>query len=151
MPARNEPPKISLPMSDRALNNLRNGSRAYRLALGELPKRLARVTRYCRQYRLGLEQAVAEANSGNVTITQAHNIDAACGHEQHLQIMRWLMRERIDKMSVGDIVKCSAAMAAARDSRNRAVERLGLDKPVDPWATLDAESSEPEGEDDGQS
>jgi hypothetical protein len=115
-------------MSLRSLNNLRNGARIIRLALGELPPCLHRVTRYCRQYRKILEVEVAQANGGEVSLTAAHWIDCAAGHEQHLQLMRWLLRERLENMTISDVVKCSSAMASARDARNRAVAQLGLDR-----------------------
>jgi hypothetical protein len=128
----------------RALNNLRNGSRVTRLALGALPKALSRVTRYCQAYRRGLETAVVEAH-GEVTLSQAHHVDAACGHEQHVQICRWLLRERIGTMSTGDIITCSRTMAQARDARNKAVEQLDLDcepEPPDLRAYLASKQSE---------
>ena len=74
------------------------------------------------------EQAVAEAYDDSVTLEQAHLVDAACGHEQHVQVCRWLLRERIGKMSTADVRECSRQMAAARDSRNRAVMQLKLDR-----------------------
>jgi len=129
-----KPANTKRPRADiRGLNSLKNGARMYRLTIGELPKQLSRVTRYCRKYRMGLEAAVADAH-GEVTLTMAHHVDAAAGHEQHLQVMRWLMRQKLDKMSVADVVKCSSAMAKARDDRNRAVQALNLDRD----ATADA-------------
>lgn len=131
MTAKNQPAKPD-PASNRTLNNLKNGTRITRLSLGELPRKLSRVTRYCREYRKSLEAATAEAHGGEVTMTLAHHVDAACGHEQHLQIMRWLLRTKIDSMSNSDIIACSRAMADARDKRNRAVQQLDLDPKPEP-------------------
>lgn len=119
------PPKNNA--SNRALSALKNGSRISRLALGELPKSMFRVTRYAREYRRTLEDAVCAVHGNEVDLTRAHLIDAACTHEQHAQVCRWLLRERLDKMSTADIRECSKQIASSKDARNRAVEQLQLD------------------------
>jgi len=119
-------PKGGAPIGN--TNGMTNGSRIHRLSLGVLPAKLSRVTRYCQEYRRGLEAVVAENNDGNVTMSQAHFIDSACTHEQHGQICRWLLRQRMETMSTSDIRECSKQMATAKDQRNRAVERLGIDR-----------------------
>ena len=132
-------------LSPRALNNLRNGSRLVRLALGELPPKLSRVTRYSRLYRAQLEEAVCQSH-GEVTLTQAHLVDSAAGWQQALGVLRWLMREKLAEMSVADIRECVKAMAAARDARNRAVMALDLDRPPpNPWDLVDVKGETTDG------
>ena len=118
-------PKSGAPFGN--TNGAKNGTRMTRLILGELPPSMSRVTRYCRKYRRALEQAT-EAAHGDVTVAMAHLIDAACTHEQHAQVCRWLLRDRIDKMAAADILECSKQITAAKDSRNRAVKALNLDQ-----------------------
>lgn len=107
---------------------MKHGARIERLALGQLPKDMARVTRYCREYRLVLEEAVRRVHGNEVGVTHAHLIDAACTHEQHAQVCRWLIRRRIKTMSTADIRECSAQIAKAKDARNKAVSKLQLDR-----------------------
>ena len=109
-----------------ALNNLRNGSRITRLALGKLPAKLSRVERRVMAYRRSLEDAVVEA-CGEVDTVKAHLINACCEHLQHGLICRWVLRQRLADMSVQDVLACSRSIAQAADSRNRAVDRLGLE------------------------
>lgn len=123
---KDKPRKRGAPIGNR--NAMTNGSRISRLSLGELPKEMSRVTRYCRDYRRALEAVISTQSDGEVNLTQAHLIDAACTHEQHAQVCRWLMRRRISKMSTADIRECSKQIAQAKDARNKAVERLGLDR-----------------------
>ena len=130
MTTKTRPPKAKsktgAPQGNR--NALINGSRIQRLALGQLPKDMSRVTRYCRSYRLALEAAVASVHGGEVDLVKAHLIDAAATHEQHAQVCRWLLRQRIGKMSTSDIRECSKQIAGAKDARNRAVAALQLDR-----------------------
>jgi hypothetical protein len=111
------------------VNSMRNGSRlaGYRLKIGELPPALVRQTRDARKYRRELEAAVAEAK-GEVDLIAAHAIDTAAAAVVHASICRWLLRERIDRMATSDILACSTAMLRAKETRDRAVARLGLDR-----------------------
>ncbi len=95
------------------LNALKNGSRlTHRLILGELPKPLERVKRRARQYRRDLEASCVEVH-GEIGIVHAHHIDAAAGHETHGSICRWLLCNRMDKMTAADIVNQEAETATA--------------------------------------
>ncbi len=109
------------------LNAAKNGTSLTRLTLGELPKTMRRQTQMARKYRRGLEQLVVDAK-GEVNATDAHLIDEATGAEVHASVCRWLLRTRLEKMSVGDVARCSEQVMKARSARNRAVERLGLDR-----------------------
>jgi hypothetical protein len=107
------------------LNAARNGGRLTRLTLGELPLSMRRQTREARKYRRGLEGLVFD-EKGEVTPTDAHLIDEAATAEVHAAVCRWLLRERLDTMSVQDVLTCSREILKAKTTRNRAVERLGI-------------------------
>ena len=117
------------------LNSVRNGTHITRLTLGELPLVMRRQTQQARKYRRGLETLVADAK-GEVNATDAHLIDEAASAEVHAAVCRWLLRSRLEKMSVADVSRCSEQILKAKVIRNRAVERLELDKRPDPWAEL---------------
>lgn len=119
-PGRSGPAKANL-------NSTRNGTAITRLTLGELPKTMRRQTQQARKYRRGLEALVVEAK-GEVTATDAHLIDEAAAAEVHASVCRWLLRTRLDSMSASDIARCSEQIVKAKTARNRAVERLRLDR-----------------------
>jgi hypothetical protein len=130
------------------LNSTKNGTSISRLTLGELPQTMRRQTQAARKYRRLLESLVVEVK-GNVDATAAHLIDEAAAAEVHASVCRWLLRTRLDKMSVADVARCSEQIVKAKTMRNRAVERLGLDAPPPaPWA-IDV-PSEGEETDDAQ-
>jgi hypothetical protein len=114
------------------LNALKHGGRlVVRLNLGELPTPMRRQTASARAYRRELEQFVVTAK-GQVDLESAHWIDEACCAEIHSSICRWLLRERLDVMTVQDIITCSREILRSKATRNRAVERLELDAGADP-------------------
>lgn len=100
---------------------------AVRLNLGEMPKTLYRQTVYARKYRRDLEAAV-EAAKGEINLTDAHYINEAAAAEMHGSICQWLLRERMPSMSNNDILTCSRELVQAKRTRNRAMEKLGLDR-----------------------
>jgi hypothetical protein len=119
------------------IKQLKNGTGITRLSLGELPLKMRQQLVAARKYRVALEQLTVEAK-GQVNATDAHLIDEAAGAEIHASVCRWLLRTKIDTMSVSDIAKCSAEVMRARGARNRAVERLGLNVPVAlPWQVVE--------------
>jgi hypothetical protein len=126
-------------------NSVRHGARVIRLTVGNLPPKLQRVQRYIRGYRETLEEAVVRAR-GSVGDMQAHWIDAACEHEKHRQVLRWLLRQKLDDPKF-DVARNMDAQAEAADKRNRAVERLGLDRPPEnPWDAIDVPSNGADGD-----
>jgi hypothetical protein len=114
-----------------------NGAMIARLPLGELPKTMRRQLISARKYRRELEGMVAQKNDGSVNATAAHLINEAVTAETHATVCRWLLRTRLDKMTVSDIAKCSSEIMKARAARNRAVERLGLDIKPEPKTLKD--------------
>lgn len=125
------------------LNAVSNGAKLTRLTLGELPLTMRRQTQQARKYRRELEAVVLEVK-GEVNSSDAHLIDEASQAEVHASVCRWLLRERLDQMTVSDIAKCSEQILKAKTTRNRAVERLNLNAPPpDPWDALDIVDATP--------
>jgi hypothetical protein len=112
------------------LGTLRTGARierrVERLSLGGLPARLERVQRAARLYRAGLERAVV-LSYGEIDTPRAHAINLAASAEMQAMIGLWCLRNRMDTMSSGDILACSASITKARRERDAAVKVLGLD------------------------
>ncbi len=123
------------------LNAMRNGKRLVRLTVGELPTKLHSVKVEARKYRRGLEDAVLDVR-GEVSVMDAHRIDTAAGATMHVGVCRWLLRQKLSSMETGDILACSREMLRAKESRDRAVKALGLDKKMD--GVLDALYTEPQ-------
>lgn len=123
----------------------RNGTGLTRLTLGELPATMRRQTQQARKYRRGLE-ALVMGKKGQVDATDAHLIDEAASAEVHACVCRWLLRTRLEKMSVSDVARCSEQIVKAKRSRNAAVKQLGIDaKPESPWSTIDVAPTKPNG------
>jgi hypothetical protein len=110
-------------------NGLRNGAHVnrHRLVVGELPHTMSRVKVEGRQYRRALEAAVLTVK-GQVTLSDAHVIDAAVGATMGAAVCRWLLRNRLSEMTVSDIVACNREMAKQKASRASIVKTLGLDR-----------------------
>lgn len=109
------------------LNASKNGTRLTRLTLGELPQTMRRQTQQARKYRRDLEALVVDVK-GEVNATDAHLIDEATTAEVHASVCRWLLRTRLDKMTVADVARCSEQILKSKTIRNKAVERLGLER-----------------------
>lgn len=117
------------------MNSVKNGTTLSRLTLGELPKTMRRQTQAARKYRRALEALVVEAK-GEVNVTDAHLIDEAAAADVHASVCRWLLRTRLEKMSVSDVARCSEQILKSKTIRNKAVERLKLDKESNVWDAL---------------
>jgi hypothetical protein len=98
--------------------------------LGTLPKKLVRHTRNAYKYRRGLEEAVIEVK-GEVSLTDAHLIAEAVAAELHAAICRWLLRDRLSKMSTADVTTCSREILKANTARNKAFKQLGLERKLE--------------------
>src|SRR3972149_6646275 len=130
------------------MNSAKNGTSITRLTIGLLPTTMRRQMQSARKYRRSLEALTVESK-GQVNATDAHLIDEATAAEVHASVCRWLIRTRLDKMSVSDIARCSEQIVKAKTIRNKAVERLDLDRKTDPWDSIYNVESE-EGDDDDQ-
>ena len=121
------------------LNRLTTGrhSRQLRIVLGELPKPMERVTRTIRKYRRHLETTVEDVH-GEISDSHAHLIDEAATCEQTVGVSRWLLRTKLDSMTVPDVLACLREIRQAKGQRNRAVRLLEIDAQFDPWSTIHA-------------
>lgn len=88
---------------------------------------MRRQTQQARKYRRDLEALVVDVK-GEVNATDAHLIDEATTAEVHASVCRWLLRTRLDKMTVADVARCSEQILKSKTIRNKAVERLGLER-----------------------
>jgi hypothetical protein len=91
---------------------------------------MRRQLQSARKYRRALEEQVMEAK-GEVNTTDAHLINEAVTAEVHASVCRWLLRTRLEKMTVADVTRCSEQILKSRTIRNKAVERLELDRDPD--------------------
>lgn len=118
-----------------ALKNATNTNRK-RLVVGELPKALLSVKREAQAYRREVEAIVLRAK-GEIDITDAHYIDTASAATIQAGICRWLLRNRMAKMSPSDIRGCTSDMVKAKERRDAAIKAIGLNarKDVD-WSKV---------------
>jgi len=127
-------------VSSRALNALTTGRRCHRLVIGRLPPELWQVESNAREYRRALEAATVEVR-GEITLTDAHYIDAACEHSVHVAITRWILHHKFSTMRLEQILACKAAAGKAITARNRAVDQLAIDPRSLPTDGNDAPAS----------
>jgi hypothetical protein len=120
------------------MNALKSGSRLNhrRLVVGELPGSMVAIKREARKYRRGLEAEVLAIKS-EINLVDAHMIDTASAGTIAAGIARWLLRNRIDQMSVTDIRGCGQDIVKAKTKRDAAVRQLGLDIPPEPVSLSD--------------
>jgi hypothetical protein len=126
------------------LNALKSGAKVSkrRLVVGDLPPQLISVRREARAYRRDLEGCVLAAK-GEISLTDAHLIDTAAAATVQAGIIRWLMKHRMETMTVADIRGCSQDQVRAKERRDAAVRALGLDAPPPaPWAVIDSKPRE---------
>jgi len=112
-----------------------NKWRIERLAIGNYPAGMRRLLSDGRAYRRSLE-TIVENQKGIITTLDAHLIDEAVACEMHAGVCRWLLREKLSKMSPGDIASCSEKIVKVKTARNKAIKQLGLDEEPDVIATL---------------
>ena len=112
---------------NQALRRASNGTQFRRLTIGEFPPNLANQMRVARKYRRDLEAAVLEVKP-KLDWKDAHLIDECVSAEIHAAVCRVLLRTKIEKMSVTDVLLCSKEILKAKSIRNAAFEKLGLDK-----------------------
>ena len=123
------------------LNSLKHGGRSQcmRLVIGNTHKKLNRQKANALAYRRGLERLVEDAK-GEINTLDAHLINECCVSEFHASLCRYALANKLETMSVAELLKCGEGVMRAATTRNKAIERLDLDAPPqDPWQALDAE------------
>ena len=123
--------KVGAPKGNK--NALRNGSRVdrKRLTVGELPKTMIAIKREGRAYRREIESVVREAK-GKINTIDSHYIDTAAAATIQAGICRWLLRNKLEEMSVNDIRGCTADIVRAKERRDAAIRALNIDAPEPP-------------------
>ena len=101
---------------------MRHGLRA-----GKLPLQCASVEVAINGLRRQIEDAVLAAK-GSISLTDAAAIDSAIKHERHGQLALWYLRKHFDKLSPIEQLKFSGEIAKASEGRDRALQRLKLDR-----------------------
>ena len=102
-------------------NATRHGLRA-----GRLPKGAAYVRRECDALRRIIEDAVADANNGNVTLHQAALIQTAIRWERHAMLAQRWLRLQIDDLDANARLNYSRDIARASAERDKCFKELGL-------------------------
>jgi hypothetical protein len=118
-----------------------NAARHY-LRAGKLPPRLQYVEHRINAFRRHLEEALVTAK-GNVGIVDAAAINSACKWERHGLLAQHWLRHEADKLSAGDRLKFSEAIAKASDNRDKNIRQLGLDVSPEPWLTVESIAAAP--------
>jgi hypothetical protein len=109
------------------LNGLKTGAKLRRLAVSNLPKKWRAAERRGHTLREWLEGEVI-AMTGEVSLTAALAIDAAAADEASEAVVSSLLRANVDSLTCDQILACLAARARFKKSRNREIEKLGLDR-----------------------
>lgn len=103
-------------------NAIRHG-----LTGNKLPPKCEYIEHRINKLRRTVEQALMEVK-GEINIIDAANINSILKWERHGQLAaRWLRLEA-DKLSPGDRLRFSEAIAKASDNRDKAIRQLGLDR-----------------------
>jgi hypothetical protein len=119
------------------MNGLKTGRKVKRLTVGELPASMVAIKREGRAYRRELEAAVVGAK-GEIGLTDSHLIDTAAAATIQAGVCRWLLRNRIETMSVSDIRGAMSDIVKAKERRDAAVRALQLDAAAPaPWTVID--------------
>lgn len=124
-----------MPAPQGNMNAVRNGIKVRTLVVGDLHPRWRALQREALAYRRALEDATVERH-GEVSVVHAHAVDTAAAATLHAAVCRWLLRKQLDKMSTQDILNCSREVLKAKETRDRAVKNLNLDR--DTTNVLDA-------------
>lgn len=132
----NDPPKpAATPGKPGPPYGSQNAARHY-LQAGKLPKRLQYIEHRINNLRRHLEEECVAAK-GEVNIVSAAAINSACKWERHGLLAQHWLRHEADKLSAGDRLRFSEAIAKASDNRDRNIRALGLDlPPPDPWLVI---------------
>ena len=114
------------------LNAARHGGKVgRRLVVGELPKTMIAIKREGRAYRREIEAVVLEAK-GLINTLDAHLIDTASAATIQAGICRWLLRNKLEEMSVSDIRGATSDIVKAKERRDAAIRALNIDAPEPP-------------------
>jgi hypothetical protein len=97
------------------------------MAGGKLPAGCVYIERRCNALRAQVEQAVL-ALKGEISIVDAAAVNSILKWERHGLLAAHWLRKEADKLSAGDRLRFSEAIAKASDARDRNIRALGLDR-----------------------
>lgn len=127
-------PKGGAPRGNRNAKT-RHGVRGY-LALGRMPAGASYVRKLVFGLRKHLEATIIDQH-GEINVYRAALVQSSCRHEARAQLLtRWLRTD--EGLKLPERLAVLKEIGAASDSRDRCLERLGLnvDAKSDPWAML---------------
>jgi len=104
----------------------RNGQR-HGLMGGQVPKGCEYVQNRVNALRRNVEDAVLAAK-GEIGIVDAAAINSILKWERHGLLAAHWLRHEADKLSPGDRLRFSEAIAKASDARDKSIRSLGLDR-----------------------
>jgi hypothetical protein len=120
-------------------NAFKHGLRSRRLfALGELPDSMRACAKSATALRLALERAILDRH-GEISLTAAATISTAARWERHVGVCGHLLRAAEQDASLpaaerrAAIERLSEKMARGSAERDRAIERLHLERKPDDW------------------
>jgi hypothetical protein len=103
-------------------NAIRHGMKG-----NKLPKGCAYIENRVNSLRRQVEAALIEAK-GAINIVDAAAVNSILKWEKHGLLAAHWLRKEADKLSAGDRLKFSEAIAKASDNRDRNIRLLGLDR-----------------------
>ena len=98
------------------------------LTAGQLPKGAAYIKRCSDQFRVAIEQAVADRNGGQVSLYHAALIQSAQRWERHAMLSQRWLRHEADKLNADQRLAYSREVARASSERDKCLRLLGLDR-----------------------
>jgi hypothetical protein len=113
---------------------------------GKLPRGCQYIENRVNALRRQVEDALL-ALKGEISIVDAAAVNSILKWERHGLLAAHWLRKEADKLTAGDRLRFSEAVAKASDNRDRNIRALGLDAPPEaPWvkapAVKDAEEDE---------
>jgi hypothetical protein len=104
----------------------------------KLPKGCEYIENRVNALRRQVEDAIIAAK-GKISIVDAAAVNSILKWEKHGLLASHWLRHEADKLSAGDRLRFSEAVAKASDNRDRNIKALELDEPPPaPWAVIDA-------------
>jgi len=95
------------------------------------------ATRSARQYARWLENELQDAKGDGVDVDDAHSVNLAARSEQVTACARWIIKNKLDTMTPGDLLNALKLIVSSTAERNKAVRALGLHQRADQWQSLD--------------
>jgi hypothetical protein len=114
----------------------------------KLPVGCVYIEHRVNKLRREIEAAIVAAK-GEINIVDAAAVNSVLKWERHGLLAAHWLRHEADKLSAGDRLRFSEAIAKASDARDKNIKALGLDAPPPmPWLRVDA-TVEPKEDGDG--